>query len=417
MLIMVVLILSCQKEQPEDFIQSFEQKNSSSYICEFFQYYESGVYPFVDEVVITLREWEHESGFCSNFAKRNGTPLWNNISPITTEKYDALLVPVQALDKDSLTSIICIVETYDGYFSFYTYYPNTPGPIEDVNFSDLFLYFHTLLYGHPDGSNRYVLIEGKFPPSPPFSKTLISNTSCWVVVSTSDGGATWNENYSYCTTTFTYLFDGVGNDYNWDQGGGSSGGNLTLIPKTNVTLQTSLQPLLNYCPNKKFVQNMFNSVNFYINPNLSGSSGGYNPTTNNVHFKSLSSIKPSTLLHELFHAFQNSRGYGKSPGQLGYVNNEFEAWLYTDLWALLNGGMAANNHQSWSNRLPSSLLDQYFVWLTQLANNPQQQLLDQSKFVEWLERFKAYMTEYNSPIDYSDYNKPYNIINAFSNCK
>jgi hypothetical protein len=327
-------------------------------------------------------------------------------------------VPVQANNKDSLSSIICIVQTYDGYFSFYTYYTNTPGPIEGVNFSDLFLYFHTLLYGHPDGSNRYVLIDGTFPLSPPFSKTLISTTSCWVVVSTTDGGATWNENYSYCTTTFTFIFDGLTYDNSWDSGGGASGGTITLLPKENTKLQTSLQTLLPFCPNKKFVQQMFDNINnFYINPNLSSDlNGGYNPVTNNIHFRNLSSIKPSTLLHELFHAFQNSRGYGKSPGQIGYVNNEFEAWLYTDLWAVLNGGMAANNHQSWSYSMPSSLLDQYFIWLTQLANNPQQQLQNQSNFVEWLERFNTHMPKYSSPIDYNDYNKPYNIINAFQNC-
>jgi len=97
-----------------------------------------------------------------------------------------------------------------------------------------------------------------------------------------------------------------------------------------------------------------------INPALpSGHLGRSGPNT--IEFRSLADITDQSLLHELFHQYQDTHYGSYTATQL----REFETWLYVDLYSYFEN----NDLTWWSGELTSDQRDDYVMWLESIEKN------------------------------------------------
>lgn len=196
----------------------------------------------------------------------------------------------------------------------------------------------------------------------------------------------------------------------------SGSGGTTTNPTTNPNMSADELDLLNnakqklltgHCPNKTIINKVWNAITFKMDPNLK-SNAHYDPLTNTVSFLNNSSLNNTTVLEEVFHAYQNSFYPGgiSQYEKIGKVNIEFEACVFRDVWAYL-----ADEPRKLARYLPYELISKYNNWIMQIAayGFTPTNLADYSY---WLGKFGQYIPEYNSPTN-SNLSMPKAVMNGF----
>jgi len=229
-----------------------------------------------------------------------------------------------------------------------------------------------------------------------------------------DGGYFWTCSlYDYDQTCFSGT-GGLGGEEYTPGGGGSNTGNKPSIPNdlsaTELELlnMAKIKLLTGYCANNKVINSVWSSLKFKINPKL-GYDAKYYPSSNTIEFLNGSSISNTTVLEEVFHAYQNVFYSGGTEQYLneGKVNIEFEACLYRDLWAIV-----ADEPLKLERMLPLNLRRSYKVWITEIqAFGFTEKSLEDYSY--WLEKFGNCFPDYNTPTN-SNLNKPYAAMSSFA---
>ncbi|WP_435356911.1 SprB repeat-containing protein [Emticicia sp. SJ17W-69] len=162
-------------------------------------------------------------------------------------------------------------------------------------------------------------------------------------------------------------------------------------------------------------------LNFKISNNIAGTkaSGGYDPTSNDLSFQSVDALEETTLIHELFHAYQNSFYVGgidqyRKNGGKGRSNIEFETFFMLDILAMNGGGgqLVIRNSQE--------EMDKYFNWMLNLTDNdnhPNSWDKIKDKYFYFLEDFKKSIPAYNYPTDENLLPNAYFSLIKSSTCK
>jgi hypothetical protein len=423
-LLVILLISNCQKETLEPF-DPLPAKKGGKYDepkNNFFTGFTTGTDQFKNFVVAQLQLLEQQTPFIGNFLTTRGAPMWNLAITRSYSGYVLLLVPVKHPSVDKVNALMAFVGTSTKTtFTTFDLGISYPG-FERVE--DYLALYHQAAFNerHPDIPKMIKTADGIRGDSN--TKYYLEITNCYEVWTGTLENPFQFYSYTSCTTSYVWVNSTIPSiSLNVIWGGGGGGTNPSGPPSGSTSVSPSqLLPIKKilekeFCPNKHILaNNLWNSVTFYINPNVPGN-GGYNADNGWVFFKGDSYIKGSTLLHEMFHAFQHSL-YGDeypAPGAYGSVNVEFEAWLYTDLWAHQSGEIASGNHSSWVGKLPQNLYTQYFDWLNEIIANPNE-LNNESNYLTWLTRFNQYMPEYSSDIDAVNNRNPHHIILAYMMC-
>lgn len=240
---------------------------------------------------------------------------------------------------------------------------------------------------HHDGS-----VTGLIPTSSGMASAvtnLTKSVNCytfemWQIVSM-DGGQTWSPPRLLSSRTECFIsYDqpcwatdngsgGSGGYEDYIAGGGGSG--TIPPPPTDRPLTVTEINILNQikstistdCATGKVVGSVWNGMGFAVDGSIT-SPAQWDRTTNTISFQSSSQINTSTLMEELFHAYQNTvypGGTGKySKGKPGNTNIEFEAKLFKDIYT-------ANTelYGVWIGCIgfPYQIAHEYIIWVMDIA--------------------------------------------------
>lgn len=370
---------------------------------------------FRDRIVNGVIAKNESNGMIYDLANRYGQPLWGIERTATEKSINTLLVPITHPNSDSITAVMMFTQPANSDSITYRILDNNH---RDTLVTDFLLYCQTVIYGRGFNPNRTI------KPIADTKDSKLTITGCWDVYTGSLTTLTYS--YTFCTYRVVELptlndddnggssgtlpgSGGTGSD-----GGGSSGGN-SGGPNTSSLDATAKNNLINArislesgpCLSKTIMNSTWNS-NLTIGVNSSlGSMGSHSPGV--IEFRSATSISDITLLHELFHEYQN-----KVNGILPVTQlSEFEAWLFVDLylWDINDESL------TWTrglNPYSGTVLD-YKDWIDDIYENG----FTDSNMANYTKWFNKFMEVKDSA--YGDYpvgnnSNPGAIINVLNVC-
>jgi len=284
------------------------------------------------------------------------------------------VIPMKCADTDSIAAFMALYGTPQGVW--YRMYGREPASPAGGTLEDLFMHYQSSLFGN--GATRS---KRTVPFSAPKGQPgyVVEVTTCWEVYTSLDGGRSWEYQYTACNTASTWIGGGgytpegtsLGGGYTGGGGGGTTGGGTDntdaptlagISPRAILAVYNLRDRLVQaYCPNARIFEAEWNSgLTIRINPALpSGHLGRCGPNT--IEFRSLADITDQSLLHELFHQYQDTHYGSYSATQYG----EFETWLLVDLYLFFN-----NKALTWTKQTNNTALQEdYDDWLKLIEEN------------------------------------------------
>jgi len=321
-----------------------------------------------------------------------------------------LFVPIRAAEKDSITAVFAFIDsTHISYLKIFE------GNSDDTLTSDLVLHYQNTLYGKAKAGERFT------KPHLGDSKEVVWVPDCYDVYTSVDHGATLNYSYTSCSYRAVYVasttdlaFYPTGNEGNPGDGGGDDSGNTTNPNTENLNEQArnNLKNAENKlkdgpCLSETIMNSTWNNnLTIRINSSLGSMGAHYHGV---IEFRSATSITDISLLHELFHEYQDNVNGVLPQSQL----REFEAWLFVDLylWDINNEAL------TWTRVYDpnGSLLEDYKIWIDDIYENG----FNDSNMADYTKWFNEFMKVKDST--YGKYpvgtnSNPGAIINVFNVC-
>ena len=215
-------------------------------------------------------------------------------------------------------------------------------------------------------------------------------------ISSLDGGETWSNptlisSHMECYNIPDSYSEVIAYDY-YDLGGGGSSTPQSFRPLSADEIQKLESVRISIsedCATNKVLNTVWGNLSFNVNSSISNPAQ-YNCNNNTITFRNSSNINENNILEELFHAYQNTIYPGGtcqySLGKPGFTNIEFEAKLFTDIYAVLYGGA-----YSASIGLPGSIEDEYADWVRAITEQGFTPAL-----MEQYSTMLGYFNQYNS---------------------
>ncbi|NVO08872.1 MAG: hypothetical protein HXX16_02820 [Bacteroidales bacterium] len=391
----------------------------------FFKHYTSNTDAFMDYVVKLVKTKDDSLNLILPLVQNYGIPLWQYSKSIkSTRNVYSLTIPVKAFDQDSLTSLLIFTSTPRDT-KIRVFEKRAKYPYSD-KLKDIFLHYESTIFkGFKFATRKTVPVhEGNS------TKCVMAITTCFEVYTSLDLGATWSYSYTSCGGT-TYVWidesdppstpigggypEGGGGDGTFGGDGGGSGNSEPTVEGIDqrgydrlTTAKNTLETV--YCPSKKILESEWNNyLTIQINSNLAvDNPAAFNSNTNTIQFRNSFLINDSRLLHETFHAFQDTYWGGGNPTPPTQMA-EFETFLFVDLYRHFN-----NQGSMWASGLSDTLESQYLNWLESIEQNGVTNITT-AEYSTWFNRFISVMTNYsNLPI--GSHTSPSAINSVFELC-
>lgn len=416
-LIALLAFTTCKKDVVEPEESQLKPRSSEIGVPKagFYNGYYTSNDNFKNYVVGRLQQLDQTAQFTGNFLTTKGMPLWNMGTTKVYSGYVLLLVPVKHPTLNKINALMAFIgrptsvtfttfalgRSYDGF----------------SKIEDFYALYNQFAYGtmHPNISKYFKPVRNDG-----YTDDLKNQQAeCFEVWSGTASDPFQNFLYDFCiggeggTWTYTiYIPSTIPIGLGWiptASGGGNPvgpGGGATPINK-NTELKTTRKELeRTNCPNKALLLAVWDYVSFWQKPDLN-SNGAYDPTNDWIIIKGLNIVDNSTILHELFHAYQN---YLTPNGDHRTQWAEFETWIFTDIW-LDEQGLDSK----WKSRLTNSLARRYENWISDIVENGHSAYMNDYAF--WFNEWKRAVGD----VDYSNYplgnqTTPVNITNLYAPC-
>lgn len=355
--------------------------------------------------------------FTYNFITSKGIPLWHLSSTKQYPGFVLLLVPVKHPTMDKINALMAFI----GRSSSVTFTTFVLGRSYEAFFriEDYYALFNHYAFGsiHPNINKSFKALreDGKT------ENIKNQQAECYEVWSGTASDPFQNFLYDFCigegggsSWTYTiYIPSTIPIGTGWiptSNGGGNPpgpGGGAIPINKNNELRIIKKELERTNCPNRALINAVWNYVSFWKKPDLT-SNGAFDPTNWWIFLEYTNyPYSISTILHELFHAYQY---YWNPDVDHRTLWGEFEAWIYTDIWLDEQG-----EESKWKDKLPYRLEDRYQNWISDIVENGHSAYINDYSF--WFNEWKKVVGD----IDYSDYptgnqTTPVNMINLFTQC-
>ncbi len=373
----------------------------------FFKSHRSKEDNFRDIIVQKMLALNDSTGIVFDLFNRYGQPRWSVEKTNESKSGKALFVPVKALSNDSICAVFVFVDSANT-----TKLRILDNSSPDTLVTDFILHYQYFLYGKSLTPSRLV------KRVPNTSKDWEEWQYCLNTCTSVDGVNCIEITHSSCYNFWVWVSRGFTEEIDLPDisdggsGGGDSGGEesptfINLNDDAKNNLKNAENKLKNGpCLSQTVMGSTWNSgLTIAVNSSL-GSMGSHSPGI--IEFRSATSISDITLLHELFHEYQN-----KVNGILPVTQlSEFEAWLFVDLylWDINNEDL------SWTREWDDDwLLGDYKDWIDDIYENG----FNDSNMADYTKWFNEFMKVKDSA--YGDYpvgnnSNPGAIINVLNVC-
>ncbi|HPX06743.1 MAG TPA: hypothetical protein PLC17_12465 [Tenuifilaceae bacterium] len=390
---LLLLVFSCEQEEMHQ--PSSQPPGQQQVLNQFFESYKRKSNGFRDKVVERLLAVNDSTGLIFDLASRYGQPNWQVQQASTAKSEPFLVVPV-CLGADSVSAVFMFVEQ-DSSLLLKIFEANSP----DTLIADFALHYQCSLFPNKEYSSR------KTEPVKQLSKGFETVESCWITMTSINGGKTWTNSYTSCSTKMVYKptmdigLGGSGSGGYSEPGGGGGGTTPTnpITPKTPNT--TGLSPIA-MKKLQKAEENLKNGPclgkTIYDATWYSGLTINVNPSIDElanlfwgkrlIEFRNSSLITDAHLLHELMHAYQHLQNSTAEHT----LTREFEAWLLVDLYLVALG---KKDHQLvWSYKLPDEVSEGYYEWIKSIYENGFT-TGNSAQASKWIDIFSVMVPNYN----------------------
>ncbi len=364
---LLLLVFSCEQEEVHQ--PSSQPPGQQQVLNQFFESYKRKSNGFRDKVVERLLAVNDSTGLIFDLASRYGQPNWQVQRASTAKSEPFLVVPV-CLGADSVSAVFMFVEQ-DSSLLLKIFEANSP----DTLIADFALHYQCSLFPNKEYSSR------KTEPVKQLSKGFETVESCWITMTSINGGKTWTNSYTSCSTKMVYKptmdigLGGSGSGGYSEPGGGGGGTTPTnpITPKTPNTTGLSPNAIEKLQKGEENLKNgpclgktiydatWYSGLTIKITPLADGDAAINKDGI--MKFDSDATINTTTLLHELMHAYQ----FQQNPNIEYTQAAEFEAWLLVDLYLVSMGmdvdGLTGSFHLSPETR------KKYYDWVKSIYEN------------------------------------------------